>query len=128
MLVCPAEVEHHPRARAVVDRVIADLGNPIHGVMYLDVRESMRNGGGPACLRLRLPISPEDLQRVHPGFLLTPDRAAWLRSWIERTYPERLEPADLGRVELLERSRESLMELSQWIGAGPLHPFQHAAR
>jgi succinylarginine dihydrolase len=128
MLVCPSEVEHHPRARAVVDRVIADPGNPIHGVMYLDVRESMRNGGGPACVRLRLPIAPEDLQRVHSGFLLTPDRAVWLRGWISRTYPERLEPADLGRPELLERSREALQELSQWIGAGPLHPFQHAAR
>ena len=127
MLVCPGEVRASDRARAVVDRIIGDAANPVAGVMYLDVRESMRNGGGPACLRLRVPLDDAARAGVHPGFLLTPERAAWLRTWIERHYPEALQPQDLADPSLLRRSRDALDALTAWIGAGPLYPFQGAS-
>jgi succinylarginine dihydrolase len=125
-LVCPEEVRRSDRARAVVDRVLADAANPIHGVMYLDVRESMRNGGGPACLRLRVPLDAEAMARVHPGFLLDAAKAAWLRGWIERHYPEELRPADLADPHLQRRSLDALDELARWIGVERLYPFQGA--
>ena len=125
-LVCPEEVRRSDRARAVVDRVLADASNPIHGVMYLDVRESMRNGGGPACLRLRVPLDAEAMARVHPGFMLDAPRAAWLRGWIERHYPEELRPADLADPRLHRRSLDALDELTRWIGVERLYPFQGA--
>ena len=127
MLVCPSEVREHERARAVVDRIVGDPGNPVSGVMYLDVRESMRNGGGPACLRLRVPMDEAARASVHPGFMLTPERAAWLRGWIERHYPDALHPQDLGDPSLLRRSRDALDALTTWMGAGPLYPFQGAS-
>ena len=127
ILVCPVEVREHARSRAVVDRILADAGNPVSTVVYLDVRESMRNGGGPACLRLRVPLDPPSLAAVHPGFLLNPERAAWLRAWIERHYPEDLRPADLADPHLVRRTRDALDELTRWIGVGALYPFQGAS-
>lgn len=127
LLVCPSEVREHARASAVVDRIVGDTANPIAGVMYLDVRESMRNGGGPACLRLRVPLDAPTQASVHAGFLLTPERAAWLRAWIERHYPDELRAEDLADPSLLRRSRDALEALTDWIGAGPLYPFQGAS-
>jgi len=126
LLVCPEEVRRHDRARAVVDRLLADRGNAIRGVMYLDVRESMRNGGGPACLRLRVAMDADTMARVHPGFLLDAGKAAWLRAWIERHYPEQLCPADLADPDLHRRSLDALDELGRWIGVERLWPFQGA--
>jgi succinylarginine dihydrolase len=126
ILVCPVEVREHPRARATVERIVADPANPVWTVVYLDVRESMRNGGGPACLRLRVPLDTPALEALHPGFLLNPDRAAWLRGWIERHYPEELQPADLADPHLARRTRDALDELTRWMGVGALYPFQGA--
>ncbi len=127
MLVCPVEVREHARARAIVDRLLADPSNPIATVVYLDVRESMRNGGGPACLRLRVPLDRAALQAMHPGFLLDAPRAAWLRAWIERHYPEELRPTDLADPRLLRSSRDALDELTRWMGLGAFYPFQGAS-
>ena len=127
-LVCPEEVRRHDRARAVVDRVVADGGNAVRGVMYLDVRESMRNGGGPACLRLRVPLDADAMARVHPGFLLDTAKASWLRDWIERHYPDELRAADLADPSLHRRSLDALDELTRWIGTDALYPFQGAQR
>ena len=127
ILVCPLEVREHARARAVVDRILDDANSPVKTVAYLDVRESMRNGGGPACLRLRVPLDEADRAALHPGFLLTPERFAWLHGWIERHYPEDLRPADLADPHLLRRTRDALDELSRWMGVPALYPFQGAS-
>ena len=59
-VVAPSEAEQSPRARAFLERVLAEE-NPVSRILYLDVRQSMRNGGGPACLRLRVPLGRSDL-------------------------------------------------------------------
>jgi succinylarginine dihydrolase len=126
ILVCPLEVREHPRACAVVDRILGDPSSPVKTVAYLDVRESMRNGGGPACLRLRVPLDEAGRAALHPGFLLSPERMTWLHGWIERHYPEELRPADLCDPTLLRRSRDALDELTRWMGVGAIYPFQGA--
>jgi succinylarginine dihydrolase len=84
----------------------------------------MRNGGGPACLRLRVPLAHADTDLLHPGFLWTPERDAWLRAWVERWYPESLTLQDLADPSLLRSTRDALDALTSWIGAGPLYDFQ----
>ena len=59
-LILPHEVEETPRAKAFVDRVLATNG-PIREAHYFDLRQSMRNGGGPACLRLRVVLTEDEL-------------------------------------------------------------------
>ena len=73
----------------------------------MDVRESMRNGGGPACLRLRVPLTEAELEAVHPGVVLTEASVDRLQRWIERWYPESLHPSDLADPALQRRVRDA---------------------
>ena len=73
---------------------------PIRHVVPVDVKQSMANGGGPACLRLRVVADPET---VDPRFLLDEAAADMLAGVIEDYWPEQIERADLGS-ETLERT------------------------
>src|SRR5690606_12169442 len=59
-LICPTETRDNPRSSAVAQALVSGNG-PIGAVEYVDVRQSMRNGGGPACLRLRVVLTDEEL-------------------------------------------------------------------
>jgi succinylarginine dihydrolase len=122
-LVAPIEAGNHARSRSVVEQWI-DGDGPIVACHYLDVRESMRNGGGPACLRLRVPLNDEELSQVTPGVRWSEDRHATLRAWVERWYPETLSPADLADPTLGRNSQDALDALTTMLGLGPIYPFQ----
>lgn len=92
-LVAPSECSNHAGVREVVDRLLAD--RVIHEAHYLDVRESMRNGGGPACLRLRIVMTPEQEEAIHPGVVLTEEKYAQLVDWVKHHYRDRLQFEDL---------------------------------
>ncbi len=123
-LVCPSEVEHHARASAVARRIQQDPRNVISRILYMDVRESMRNGGGPACLRLRVPLENSKLKGIHSGCVFNTARAAQLRAWIERWYPDQLTPEDLADPKLLVRQRDALDALTTQLGLPAIYPFQ----
>jgi len=110
LLICPSECESHSRARAVIDRLLAEE-NPVTGVEFLDVRQSMKNGGGPACLRLRVVLTATELSRLHGNVLLTTERYEQLCSWVSKHYREELHPADLCDPALADESRNALAEL-----------------
>lgn len=123
-LIAPIEVREHPRVAAFVDRMIADPANPVSRVEYLDVRESMRNGGGPACLRLRVVLTDEELAAVHPGVLFTPELDRRLVAWVEKHYPDRLAADDLVDPRLARCCLDALDELTGTLGLPGLYPFQ----
>lgn len=122
-LVAPAECEESPRARAVIDRVLA-ASNPIRAVQFTDMRQSMKNGGGPACVRLRVALTPEERAAVHPECFFDDALDQKLTSWIERRYRDRLAPEDLADPKLLEECRTALDELTRILGLGALYEFQ----
>ncbi|MEO7602946.1 MAG: N-succinylarginine dihydrolase, partial [Sphingomicrobium sp.] len=70
----------------------------IRRVDYLDVRQSMANGGGPACLRLRVQCDPAD---VDPRFLLDEAKIDRLESIIEVHWPESLDPGSIQSPEVV---------------------------
>lgn len=123
-LIAPVEVREHPRVAAFVDRMIADPDHPVSRVEYLDVRESMRNGGGPACLRLRVVLTDEELRAVHPGVLFTPELDRRLVAWVERHYPDRLAADDLVDPRLARRCLDALDELTGILSLPRLYAFQ----
>ena len=122
-LVCPVECAGHASVRRALDAIVADA-NPIREVVFVDTRQSMRNGGGPACLRLRVVLDDADLAAVHGGALLDDQRHADLCDWVTRHYRERLDPADLADPLLLEESRTALDRLTGILGLGSLYAFQ----
>lgn len=123
-LVLPRESEQHPGVRRVVDSMVSDPECPVALAVYLDVRESMRNGGGPACLRLRVPLTDAELAAVAPGCLYTPAQHARLEAWVNKHYRPELAPEDLADPALLRESREALDELTGLLGLGAIYEFQ----
>ena len=95
-LVIPLEAWEHPRVRAWLDAMLASNG-PIRQVLPVDVRQSMANGGGPACLRLRVVADPAT---VDPRFLLDEAKAGCIERTIATHWPEQIDPADLGAEPL----------------------------
>ncbi len=124
LLVAPLEAREHAGANAVLDRLVAQ-GWPIAEVLTFDLRQSMRNGGGPACLRLRVALTDAERSAIGANVFLTPALAAALDAWIRRNYRDRLQPADLGDPALLDESRRALDELTQLLRIGSVYPFQH---
>ncbi|GJM18625.1 MAG: N-succinylarginine dihydrolase [Phycisphaeraceae bacterium] len=126
MILAPTESENTPRVAAWLARITADDANPIARVEYIDVRESMRNGGGPACLRLRVPLTEAQLTAVTPGAMLTPERDDALQAWVERRYPEEIRPDDLADHRLARQCLDGLDELTRILELGDIYDFQLA--
>ncbi len=123
-LIAPLEASENPRVSKFIDSMIASDSNPVNEVHYLDVRESMRNGGGPACLRLRVPLSSSELSAVHQGVIMTDDLHARLVDFVSRTYPEELTQSDLLDPALAQSCIDTLDELTQILDLPGLYAFQ----
>ena len=99
-LILPMEAHDCAPVKAYLDALVASNG-PIRAVHYVQVRESMRNGGGPACLRLRVVADPASIDR---RFLLDAAKADRLEALIAAHWPERIGPNDLGNPELWQQA------------------------
>jgi len=122
-MIAPMECKRTPSARRFLDSLVK-MGAPIRQVHFVDVRQSMRNGGGPACLRLRVRLSDREIAAAHPGVFFTPKLHADLIAWVIRHYRDRLSPADLADPNLLEESHRALDELSGILSLGAIYDFQ----
>lgn len=122
-LFSPAECAEHAGVRAAIDRIVAG-DNPITEAAFIDVRESMHNGGGPACLRLRVVLTDEEQAALSGQVRLDGPLYATLVAWVEKHYREELRPTDLGDPKLLTESHDALDELTVILGLGSLYPFQ----
>lgn len=123
-LIAPTESRDNQTIRDYLEELIEDPSNVIHAVEFVDVRQSMGNGGGPACLRLRVVMNDKELQAVNPRFLLNNESIDILQQWVKKHYRETLSPKDLGDYQLLEESYAALDELTQLLKIGSYYPFQ----
>ncbi|HEX7008954.1 MAG TPA: N-succinylarginine dihydrolase [Phycisphaeraceae bacterium] len=123
-MICPEECRQHPKVQALLERLTT--GGSIGVLRYVNLRQSMRNGGGPACLRLRVALTDQELQRVHPDVMLTPTLYDELVRWVERHYRSELAPNDLADPKLIQESRAALDELTRILQLGSIYPFQMA--
>jgi succinylarginine dihydrolase len=122
-IVAPVESRDTPAARRFLERVVA-ADNPVRRVVYLDVRESMKNGGGPACLRQRIPLSEADIASLSGRVLFDADLERDLVAWVERHYRDRLVPADLADPALHREGLSALDELTGLLQLGSVYEFQ----
>ncbi|MCL4758141.1 MAG: N-succinylarginine dihydrolase [Rhodocyclaceae bacterium] len=123
LLVVPEECRTHPRVWKTLQG-LCGAGRPLREVRAFDLRESMKNGGGPACLRLRVALTPAEAAAVAPGVWLDETLYTRLCAWVDRHYRDRLAEADLADPQLLDESRRALDELTALLGLGALYPFQ----
>lgn len=115
-LVIPLEAWDHPRVRAWLDGMLAGNG-PIRRVLPVDVRQSMANGGGPACLRLRVVADPAT---VDPRFLLDEAKIARIEAVVAAHWPETIRPDQLGDPALAEQVVAARLALLDAVELGEL--------
>jgi len=122
-IVVPEESRQHPAVWAYLNDMIA-MGTPIDDIKVFDLRESMRNGGGPACLRLRVALNDTELQAVNPHVLMNDGLFERLNQWVDSHYRDSLSQADIGDPALVQESYEALDELTQILQLGSVYHFQ----
>lgn len=119
VLVAPDDIDEYPNVREAIEAV-----DEIDEILTFNLRQSMRNGGGPACLRLRVVLTDVELAAVNPACLLTDALFDDLTNWVNHHYRESLSPADLADPQLLQESRSALDELTGILNLGPVYDFQ----
>ncbi len=122
-LLAPRESEEQPVTKAFLERVLAEP-NAVEQVVYVDVNDSMRNGGGPACLRLRVQLSDDERAHVAGRVFFDAELDAALDAWVRRFYRDRLLQADLLDPKLLVEGRQALDELTTLLELGSIYDFQ----
>lgn len=125
-LIAPIEAQSDPRVRDYVEDLIGRARTPIREAHYFDLRQSMSNGGGPACLRLRVVLTDEECAALPAGVWLNDTTYPRLVAWVKKHYREALPPRDLADPKLLQESRRALDELTRLLGIGSIYPFQLA--
>ena len=126
MLVAPHECEETPTVARYLSELLAKGETPIREVKYFDLRQSMRNGGGPACLRLRVALKEREIARANQACFLNDKNFARLKQWAEKHYRDKLTAHDLADPSLLRECRTALDELTQILKLGSVYPFQLA--
>ncbi|WP_260582521.1 N-succinylarginine dihydrolase [Sphingopyxis sp. PET50] len=108
-LVLPTEAQATPAVWNWLEAHVAGNG-PIRRLLPVDVRQSMANGGGPACLRLRVVADPAT---VDPRFMADADRLDRISEVVAKHWPEAIAAGDLGSAGLaadVRRARTALLE------------------
>ena len=126
-IVAPVESRQRPRPRAFLERVLAE-DNRVQQIHYLDVRQSMNNGGGPACLRQRIRLTDEERAAVKARVFLDAALGADLDAWIRKHYRDRLAVRDLADPALARESLTALDELTRILRLGSVYDFQQSPR
>ncbi|MFG5862131.1 N-succinylarginine dihydrolase [Metapseudomonas sp. CR1201] len=123
LLIVPEECRANANVWNYLNELTSSQG-PIREVKVFDLKQSMQNGGGPACLRLRVALKENELAAVNQGVMMTPELHATLTSWVEKHYRDRLSESDLADPQLLVECRTALDELTQILKLGAVYPFQ----
>ncbi|MFK7738222.1 MAG: N-succinylarginine dihydrolase [Pirellulaceae bacterium] len=118
IMLCPAQCERIAPVKLTIDRLIAAPNNPICRVIFVSLDQSMANGGGPACLRLRVPLDTTRLAimgREVQGNCLVANAANLdrIRQAVEGYYPEELTLAGLTEPAVVEAAEEAWRELQR---------------
>lgn len=122
-LILPEESRENEQVYAYLQD-LEQQNTPIKHIKFVDVRQSMQNGGGPACLRLRVALNDEEVAAVNPRFLLNDELHNKLSSWVSKHYREEIRPDDLRDPSLADENFTALDELTQIFDLGAHYEFQ----
>ena len=123
LMVVPEECRDNPKVWALLQQIVAD-DNPISEIQVFDLKQSMSNGGGPACLRLRVALNEQEIAATNPATLMNDALFVRLNRWVDQHYRDCLLVEDLADPSLLLESRAALNELTEILNLGPVYPFQ----
>ena len=119
-LVIPQECQENQAVARYLEQLVAS-GGAVDELIHFDLRQSMRNGGGPACLRLRVALTEAEGAAMHQGVIMTEALYATLVAWVDKYYREQLEPKDLADPQLAIECSAALEELTRILGLPGLY-------
>ena len=122
MMLLPEEVQNHSNCMRWLEEIKSS--SPIKHIEFVDIRQSMMNGGGPACLRFKITVNNDEFNQINEKFLLTPKKLMDLRALVTKHYRDKLNPADLLDNNLVQESYRFLDELTQLLDLGNIYDFQ----
>lgn len=122
VLIAPREAKDS-RAGKVIDDIIKE-DNPVADAVFVDLGQSMANGGGPACLRLRVVLTDNQLKEVHPGVILDDRKFDLIEEWINDYYRDQVRIEDLMDMKFVEEARGALIRLTEILDLGLVYSFQ----
>ncbi len=122
-IIAPREAQASIFAHRFFERVLSE-DTPIDEVHYIDVNGSMRNGGGPACLRLRVVLTDEERKAVVGHVFYSEGLGRKLAHVIDRHYRDRLTLSDLADPAFVRECETALDEITQVLGLGSVYAFQ----
>ena len=111
-LILPTEARETPSVWAYLQALIV-RNSAIRELITVDVRQSMANGGGPACLRLRVVADPAT---IDARFLATPEKLDRLGAVIEAHWPQQIAADGIGSRGLIDQigaARRALLEAAE---------------
>lgn len=123
LLLAPAECNAHPTVQKAIQRIL-DENNPINAVNYFDISESMANGGGPACLRLRMAMSTASLQTISPTVILNENNYHALCDVVNTYYVDEFDPRLYFDRSFIDNATRALDEISKILGLHSIYDFQ----
>ena len=123
VLLAPMECSESDAVMNYLQDLSRDENQPIRDVMFVDVRQSMSNGGGPACLRLRVALTESELAAVDERFIATESKLDDLEDWVNQFYRANLDPADLQSPEFMSEALRTLKALEVVLGIEGFYPF-----
>lgn len=122
MMLLPEEVQNHDNCMKWLEEIKSS--SPIKRFEFVDIHQSMMNGGGPACLRFKAVVNSDELDKINKKFLLSSEKLINLRALVSKHYRDRVNPDDLLDIKLMEESYLFLDELTQLLGIGSIYSFQ----
>lgn len=115
-LILPTEAQANLNVWGWLEEHVAGNG-PIRRLVPVDVRQSMANGGGPACLRLRVVADPTT---VDPRFIADETKLDRMADVIAEHWPESIAPDQLADPALVEHVQKARLALLDACGLGEL--------
>jgi succinylarginine dihydrolase len=109
-LLAPRQCRDHHRARGQLDVICEKAG--VSQLLFSELDQSMKGGGGPACLRLRLPLSEQERLVLNPNHQLSERKAGALKELITEHYPKKCRLEDFKSREISRRNRVFFEALS----------------
>jgi succinylarginine dihydrolase len=126
-LIAPSECQHSSSVQRYLNELVKRTNHPIKQIVYSRLKESMQNGGGPACLRLRIVLTPQEYEKMLPSVRFTPELHRRLVAWVNQYYRDRLTLSDLADSQLLLESQQALDALTSILHLGSIYSFQQSS-
>lgn len=123
-IIAPTECERERSTREYLEELQKHPDTPIRNIHYVNLEQSMKNGGGPGCLRIPVVMNQEELNATYPHVLFSDRLYERLVEWVNHHYRDRLSFEDFKDPKLIEETQTALDELTKILRFGSFYSFQ----